>query len=157
MQAEPEIILPGQRGAVRAGLSDAEIDRAEERLERLATLFDSAWSIPGTGIRFGADSVLGLIPGVGDVLGLAMAGYVVNEARRLGAPPFLVSRMAVNVGIDVAIGAVPFLGDVFDVYFKANKRNVALLRGHLAEVRRTQPRDVTVKRGGADPRGLTST
>lgn len=141
MPANPEIILPGESVSGRPGLSDAEIDRAAARLERLATLFDSAWVIPGTGVRFGADAVLGLIPGIGDALGLAMAGYVVNEARRLGAPPSLISRMAVNVGIDVAIGAVPFLGDVFDVYFKANKRNVRLLRGHLAELRRLRRRD----------------
>ena len=136
MAATPEIILPGDTASGAGALSDEEIDRAEARLDRFATLLDSAWVIPGTGIRFGADSLLGLIPGIGDALGLALAAYVVTEAKRLGAPPLLVSRMAINVGIDVAIGAVPLLGDVFDVYFKANKRNAALLRQHLGDVRR---------------------
>lgn len=107
--------------------SSAEI----ERLERLAHRMDSLFRIPGTGIRVGLDSLLGLIPGVGDVAALAPAGYIINEARRMGASRPLLARMAFNTGIDTLIGSIPLVGDIFDIGNKANKKNVALLRKHL--------------------------
>lgn len=140
MQTMPEVLAPE---GISPGLTDAEIDAAERRLEQLAALLDSAWSIPGTSIRFGADSLLGFIPGIGDALGLLLSGYIVSEAKRLGAPPSLIARMSVNVGIDAAIGAIPVLGDLFDVAFKANLRNAALLREHLANVRSRRPKVVS--------------
>ena len=149
MSADVEILPPGELGPGDL-ISEAELARVERRLERLAMGLDSAWSIPGTGLRFGADSLLGLVPGIGDVVALGLSGYLIMEARRLGAPPATLRRMAVNVGLDTAVGALPILGDAFDVFFKANRRNMALLRGHLAEVRARRPKLVNPRQG---PRG----
>lgn len=97
------------------------------RARTLARLLDSAAKVPGTGIRFGADAILGLIPGLGDVAGAALAGYLVILAQRLGAPRAIVLRMLANVAVDTIGGTVPLIGDLFDVAFKSNTRNVALL------------------------------
>ena len=87
--------------------------------------------IPGTRIRVGLDSMLGLVPGIGDLLALVPAGYIVAQAARMGATPSLLVRMGANIGLDAAIGAVPLIGDIFDIGWKANRRNVGLLRRHL--------------------------
>lgn len=106
-----------------------------ERVRRLSRVLDSAVGVPGTRIRFGLDAVLGLVPGVGDVVGAAAAGYIVLAAARLGAPASLLVRMLLNVAIDTVVGAVPLLGDLFDFGFRSNLRNVALLERHLADPR----------------------
>ena len=108
------------------------------RARTLARLLDSAAGVPGTGIRFGLDPVLGLIPGLGDVAGAALSGYLVLLGARLGAPRAVVARMGLNVGVDALVGAVPVLGDLFDVAWKANTRNIALLDRAL--VRPTEAR-----------------
>ena len=82
-------------------------------------------------IRFGLDALIGLVPGIGDAITTAIALYIVNEARALGAPRLLVARMVANVALDGVVGAVPLVGDAFDVAFRANRRNMALLRDHL--------------------------
>jgi C4-dicarboxylate transporter len=92
---------------------------------------DSAFRIPGTGFRVGWDGILGLIPGIGDAAALAPALYILWRAQKLGAPPVLLGRMAAWVAADTAVGAVPVIGDIFDIGLKANRRNVALLRDHL--------------------------
>ena len=97
------------------------------RARALARLLDSAVKVPGTGVRFGADAVLGLVPGLGDVAGAALAGYLVLLAQRLGAPRAVVLRMLANVAVDTAAGSVPLVGDLFDVAYKSNMRNLALL------------------------------
>ena len=102
-----------------------------ERLERLAHRMDSAFRIPGTGFRVGWDGILGLIPGIGDAAALAPALYILWRAQKLGAPPVLLGRMAAWVAADTSVGAVPVIGDIFDIGLKANRRNVALLRDHL--------------------------
>ena len=102
-----------------------------ERLDRLATLLDTAFVIPGTNIRFGADALIGLAPGIGDSVTTALAAYIVYEAHRLGAPRRVLIRMIGNVAIDGIVGAVPVLGDLFDVAFRANRRNVRILREHF--------------------------
>ncbi|WBQ13130.1 DUF4112 domain-containing protein [Hyphomonadaceae bacterium BL14] len=107
--------------------------RALERLEQLARLMDSRFRIPGTGIRFGLDPVLGLVLGLGDALAALPALYILFEARRMGVPRSLRLRMLFNIGIDFLFGSIPILGSVFDVGFRANKRNVALLRRHVEE------------------------
>ncbi len=107
--------------------------RAERiaRIDRLATLLDTRFAIPFTKIRFGADSLIGLAPGVGDAITAALALYIVYEAHRLGAPKTVLARMLGNVAIDGMVGIVPVAGDVFDVMFRANRRNVRILREHL--------------------------
>ena len=106
-----------------------------ERRESLATLaraLDAAVRIPGTNVRVGLDALIGLVPGVGDVAGAAIAGYIVLVAARRGAPPALLARMLLNVAVDTAVGAVPVVGDLFDVAWRANTRNVQLLERHGA-------------------------
>jgi hypothetical protein len=101
------------------------------RARALARLLDSSVRVPGTGIRFGADAVIGLIPGLGDIGGAALAGYLVILAQRLGVPRAVVLRMLANVAVDTLGGTVPLIGDLFDVAFKSNMRNVALLERAL--------------------------
>ncbi|MGC8202294.1 DUF4112 domain-containing protein [Aliiroseovarius sp. PTFE2010] len=110
-------------------------DHEVERLERLAVRMDSALRLPGTNIRFGWDSLLGLLPGVGDAATLAPTGYIIYRAHKLGAPLHIKARMGLNAGIDWVIGTVPLIGDIFDVGFKANRRNVALLKTHVERTR----------------------
>lgn len=106
-----------------------------ERLQRIATRMDSAVRIPGLGVRVGWDSIIGLVPGMGDALALAPAGYIVKESYRLGASRSVLARMGTNIGIDFLIGSIPLVGDLFDVGWKANLRNVSLLRNHLEKQR----------------------
>ena len=105
-------------------------DKAEN-IRALARLLDSAFKIPGTGVRVGADSIFGLIPVVGDLAGAALSGYIVLASARLGAPPSALLRMLVNIGIDTVVGSVPLLGDMFDAGWRANMRNVELLDLHI--------------------------
>ena len=107
--------------------NDAEI----RRLEAIADWLDSKFVIPGTKLRFGLDFVLGILPGVGDGVAAVPAAYLILEAQRLGAPPALLMRMGFNVLLDLAVGAIPLVGDLFDFGFKANRRNIALLKQYL--------------------------
>lgn len=109
----------------------SERERTLARLGRLAHLLDTAVRIPGTGIRFGADSIVGLAPGVGDALTGLLSAYIVAEAWRLGLPRRKILRMALNVGLDSTVGAVPILGDLFDLAFKSNRRNLRIIEEHL--------------------------
>jgi hypothetical protein len=108
-------------------------DHGITRARAFAKLLDSAARIPGTSIRFGLDPVLGLVPVVGDLAGAALSGYIVLQGVRQGAPPAVVLRMLGNVAIDTILSAVPVLGDAFDVAWKSNMRNVALLERHMEE------------------------
>jgi hypothetical protein len=100
-------------------------------LDRLARLLDSAIRVPGTEFRFGADALLNVIPGVGTVAAKAMSGYLIWEARRLGVPPAKLARMVGHVGIDLVISAVPIVGWFGDAFYRANLKNMAMLREHL--------------------------
>jgi hypothetical protein len=102
-----------------------------ERLRRLAVLLDDSIPIPGTGFRIGVDSIIGLIPGAGDLAGGAFSLYILLQAARMGVPRSLLARMGWNLAVDVVVGAIPLLGDVFDAGFKANLRNLALLERHV--------------------------
>ena len=102
-------------------------------LDQIADLMDSRFLIPGTSIRFGVDAIAGLVPGVGDSATALVGVYLIYRAAKLGASKPILARMAANIGIDWAVGAVPFLGDLFDVFFKSHRRNIALLRRHLAD------------------------
>ena len=101
------------------------------RLDALATLLDTAFILPGTKVRFGFDALIGLVPGIGDAITTAISLYIVLEARQLGAPTHLILRMLANVVVDGFVGAVPLVGDAFDVLWRANRRNVRLLREWL--------------------------
>jgi hypothetical protein len=97
------------------------------RVRALAHLLDDGLRIPVLGIRFGLDPVIGLVPGLGDFTGAILSGYVVLAGARLGAPRSVILRMIGNVAVDTIGGSVPLIGDLFDVGFKSNIRNVALL------------------------------
>mgnify|MGYP001225615843 CR=1 FL=1 len=101
------------------------------RLEALAKLLDVAFILPGTNIRYGIDGLIGLIPVVGDIITTAISLWLVREARALGAPWHVTARMLANVALDGVVGLVPVAGDAFDVMFRANVRNVRLLRRWL--------------------------
>ncbi len=125
----PSIAVPPERAGREEG--------ARARLEAIARLLDSKWRVPGTGIRFGADAVLNLLPGIGLLASKGVSAYLILEARRLGVPTGTLLRMVGNVGLDALISAVPVAGWVGDVFYRANLRNVALLREHLD--RRARP------------------
>jgi hypothetical protein len=114
-------------------MNDQEAVR--RRLQRVAWLLDNSIPLPGTRFRIGLDAILGLVPGLGDVLGVLLSTYIVREAARLGAPRSVLTHMAWNVAIEGVVGMVPFLGDVFDAAWKANQRNYVLLERHLADPR----------------------
>lgn len=103
------------------------------RLDFLADLLDSRWRIPGTGIRFGADALMSIVPAAGPVSSTALSAYLIFEAWQLGASRGLVARMIANVGLDAAISSVPLLGVVGDVFFRANRLNMALLKQHRSK------------------------
>lgn len=107
------------------------------RLKTLGYLMDESIRLPG-GYRIGWDGIIGLIPGLGDVAGLAVSAYIIAESARMGAPKSVLMRMSANTAIDAILGAVPVIGDLFDFAFKANRRNLDLLQSHLAEPRRTR-------------------
>jgi len=107
----------------------------DERLRRvrdLARVLDSAVRIPGTEIRFGLDALLGLLPAGGDVVGAALSATIVLAAARRGAPASLLARMTANLVMDALIGALPLVGDLADIGWRANVRNVELLESYLA-------------------------
>ena len=109
----------------------ASREAALARLDALSRLFDIAFAIPGTNVRFGIEAILRLVPGIGDVAASALSCYLIYEARRLGVPSRIFARMLVNVAIEGVIGMVPLVGDAFDVAFRANRRNVRLLRDYF--------------------------
>jgi hypothetical protein len=113
----------------------------DQTLERLEILLDEAFRIPGTSIRFGLDGIIGLVPGLGDVIAGLLSLIIPLAAWIRGAPYVTLVRMATNVAIGVLIGSIPILGDIFDIAWKANRRNYQLLRRHLIEPRRHTWRD----------------
>ena len=101
------------------------------RVEALEKLLERAFLIPGTKIPFGLDSVIGLVPVLGDVVTAVMGGYMVWEARNLGMSKWQLIRMTANVGIDTAIGAIPLVGDAFDLFWRSNSKNLRIIKKHL--------------------------
>lgn len=117
---------------------------ARARLDAVARLMDNAFTVPGTGIRFGADALLNIVPGVGTMLATGVSAYLVWEAHQLGAPKSLMLKMAGNVGVDAVISMVPVVGWVGDVFFRANVRNVKLLQAHLDTLARLKAQDGSI-------------
>ena len=111
--------------------SATETSQSVVRLEGLARLMDGAFVLPGTNIRVGLDVIIGMVPVAGDVVSGVISSYMIWEARQLGAPKWLIARMMANTLLDTTVGAIPILGDAFDVMFRANMKNMALLRRHM--------------------------
>jgi hypothetical protein len=125
-RTNPKVIVPS------GDITDMDVASRTRRVRVLARLLDSSITIPGTNLKFGLDPIIGLIPGIGDLMGAVMSGYIILEAVRADVPNVTLVRMLVNVGIDTLLGAVPALGDVFDAAWKSNTMNVALLERHVA-------------------------
>jgi len=106
-----------------------------ERLDRLAKFLDSSLKLPGTKVTLGLDSVLGVLPLGGDLAGMLISSYFILVGYRLGASRATLKKMAANIVIDALVGSVPVLGDIFDVSWKANIRNVKLLKGEVERIR----------------------
>ena len=98
-------------------------------LERWAWLLDNSIRIPGTSIKMGLDSLIGLIPGIGDITGGALSSYILLQPVRSGVAPVVIARMAVNIMFDTIIGMIPIVGDIFDITFKANLTDVPVMAG----------------------------
>ncbi|HJP86363.1 MAG TPA: DUF4112 domain-containing protein [Gemmatimonadaceae bacterium] len=124
--------------ATRGILSDDPAS-TNRRVRVLAQLLDNSISIPGTRYKIGLDPIVGLIPGIGDLIGAVLSAYIILEAARADVPGFVLFRMLVNVGFDTLLGAVPAVGDLFDAAWKSNTRNVALLERHLSKQAKGAP------------------
>lgn len=107
--------------------------RSRARIARIARLLDSAYTLPGTRIRIGLDPLIGLIPGAGDAVTTALSAYVVYEAHRAGLPARAMLRMVVNIVIDLIISMVPIFGDIGDIFWRANQRNLVIFDDYLAQ------------------------
>jgi Domain of unknown function (DUF4112) len=119
-----------QIAAQMPGLS-RDPQAVRQRVEALELILERAFVIPGTKIPFGLDSVIGLVPVLGDLITAAMGAYMVWEARNLGMSKWALTRMAANVGIDTVVGAVPILGDLFDFVWRSNSKNLRIIKKHL--------------------------
>jgi hypothetical protein len=121
-------------------LTPEVVDPRIADVEALARWLDYAFAAPG-GFRFGFAGIIGLIPGIGDAFDALVSFYIVVRAIQLGIPRVAIVRMLLNIGIEALAGAVPFLGDLFDVAFKANRRNYRLLKSHLYQPQRQKAQD----------------
>lgn len=124
---EPEVLPPQRRLA--SGLTD-------EQLDHLASVLDDIFHIPGTKIRFGLDPIVGLVPGLGDVITGLLSFLIVFAAWRRGLPKVTILRMVANIGIDTLVGAIPIVGDIFDMIWKSNRMNYKLLVRYRVGVRK---------------------
>ena len=139
---KPEILNPVKKSVDGSGrFARADVLFRNENLDMLAHVLDDCFRIPGTSIRFGVDGIVGLVPGLGDVIAGLASSLLVVAAWARGIPYITLVRMIVNLSIGVLVGSIPFLGDVFDVAWKTNRRNYALITRHLAEPRRHTWRD----------------
>ncbi len=124
---------PEQIDAIARNMPEFGRDPASvlRRVETMEKLLERSFVIPGVRIPVGLDSVIGLIPVVGDLIAAAMGGWILWEARNLGLSRFQLVRMAANIGIDTALGAVPLVGDAFDLLYRSNSKNLRILRRHI--------------------------
>ena len=141
--AAPDILPPGTD--LGSGLSPRLGGMGgafrNENLDLLSRVLDTWFAVPGTNIRFGLDGIIGFVPGIGDFLGGAASCIIVLAAYIRGVPLVTVARMAANIGIEVVVGALPILGNFFDIAWRANRRNYALLEQSLTHGRRDTTRD----------------
>jgi Domain of unknown function (DUF4112) len=137
---QPDILPPRKPGPA-SRFQKASGLFADENLDLLAHVLDDWFRVPGTSIRFGLDGIIGLVPGLGDIIGGLASSIIVFAAWVRGVPYVTLLRMVVNIGIEVLLGTIPLLGDAFDIAWKANRRNYALIVRHLQQSRRQTWRD----------------
>lgn len=114
-----------------------QTEEVRSKLSRLAWLMDSSIRIPGTQMRFGLDGLIGLIPGVGDIVGAIISSHIISQAAQVGAPKSILMKMAFNVGLDALLGVIPVIGDLSDFIWKANQKNITLLNNYLIDPQKT--------------------
>ena len=137
MASSERVIVVDAKGNVESVLEPGTA-AARERLHWVAWLLDSSIPIPGTTFTVGLDAVIGLVPVLGDLIGVLLSTYILGEAARLGAPRSLLMRMSFNVAVEGVVGMIPVLGDAFDAAWKANQKNVRLLDGWLDSPRKAR-------------------
>jgi len=128
--------LPPEQESLHSRSKVATTWFADENLDLLSHVLDDWFRLPGTSIRFGLDGIIGLIPGLGDIIAGLASCIIVIAAWFRGVPYVGLIRMVVNIAIDVLVGAIPFIGDAFDIAWKANRRNYVLMTRHLRQPRR---------------------
>jgi hypothetical protein len=139
---EPEILPPGTvSDGRRQRLGGAGGAFRDENLDVLSKVLDTCFRIPGTPIRFGLDGIVGFIPGVGDLLGGLASCIIVLAAYFRGVPMITIARMVANLGVEVVVGLVPVLGNLFDIGWRANRRNYHLLEESLISGKRDTAKD----------------
>jgi hypothetical protein len=124
MQAIGEVIGPSRAERFRA---------AERRIGRVTRLLDELISVPGTPVKVGLDPIIGVIPVVGDAVAAGVGAWVIAEAANFGVPRIVLGRMILNLLVDLGVGAIPVLGDVYDLFFRSNSRNLELFRRHAMD------------------------
>lgn len=136
-QMAPRGPRPGRTGSARPRPMEANLPignspaAIRQRIEMMEVLLERSFTIPGINRPVGLDGIVGMIPVVGDVITAAMGAYLIWEARNLGLPKWKLARMAGNIAVDTAIGAVPLAGDVFDFFYRSNTRNLRIVKKHL--------------------------
>jgi uncharacterized protein DUF4112 len=129
-----DITPPGFRSSRSERIeTDAQRRATLARIDMLSKLFDTAFVLPGTKVRFGIEAIMRLVPGIGDAAASALSCYLLYEAHRLDVPSHVFARLLANVAIEGVVGAVPILGDLFDVGFRANRRNVKILKEYFEQ------------------------
>lgn len=104
------------------------------RIRKFSRLMDTAYGIPGTKFRFGLDPIIGLIPGLGDLISTIVSAYIIYLAMQFNLPKDMLAKMIFNVGLESVVGTVPFIGDIFDAFYKSNIRNLEILEQHVNQV-----------------------
>jgi len=125
------------KGSLENSKEDKPLQRTQEELDQLAWLLDNCFKIPGTNWRFGAEALIGLIPGAGDIVSGILGLILLFRAFQFKLPKIVIARMILNSLLDITAGSVPFLGDAFDFIFKSNTRNMNLFRQYAAEPTRS--------------------
>lgn len=123
----------GLRGSVVGTARSERFQAVERRIGRVTRLLDDVIRVPGTDVRVGLDPVIGMVPVVGDAVTALAGAWVIAEAARFGIPRIVLARMVVNLLADLGIGAIPVIGDVYDVVFRSNARNLDLFRRHALD------------------------
>lgn len=125
-------VTPGRKSySTYSTVEDRSRTETMESLEKLSSLLDARWTVPGTTFKFGLDPIIGLLPGVGDSLSLALSAYIIMQGSQLGLSRFALARMIGNATLDAIIGVVPLVGDLADFGFKANRRNIDIIKKEL--------------------------